>query len=98
MGLVRRSPASRRDYLTIWSHIARDNAEAADHLVRTFDQKVQLLSESPHAGRARSELRPRLRSFPVGSYTLFYRPIRGGIQLVRIVHGARDLGQIFKKR
>src|ERR1044071_7633588 len=47
-------------------------------------------------GRERSELTEGLWSFPVGrSYLLFYRPEPGGIQLVRVLHGARDLPSLF---
>jgi toxin ParE1/3/4 len=35
-------------------------------------------------GRARPELAPDLRSFPVGNYVVFYRPMPAGIILVRV--------------
>ena len=43
----------------------------------------------------RQELRPELFSFPVGRHLLFYRPQPGGIVLVRVLHGARDLPALF---
>ena len=47
-------------------------------------------------GRSREEdLRPDLFSFPVGRHVLFYRPQPGGIVLVRVIHGARDLPALF---
>jgi len=47
-------------------------------------------------GRNRSEdLRPGLYSFPVGAYVLFYREQPGGIALVRVIHGSRDLLKLF---
>ena len=50
-------------------------------------------------GPLRPELAPQIRSFPVGNYLLFYRESKkGGIELVRVIHGARDLRQIFKRR
>ena len=69
----------------------------ADDLLRTFDEKLRILSDFPGAGPARPELRPRLRSFPVGNYLLFYRPTRGGIELLRVLHGARDLRKAIKR-
>lgn len=98
MGLIRRTPSSRKDYRAIWYYVAEDNPAAADSLLRVFDSKLQLLSDFPHAGRRRDEVRRRLRSFPVGEYVIYYRPIRGGIQLIRVVHGARDLRKIFPRR
>ena len=36
-----------------------------------------------------------LRSFPVENYLIFYRPIDGGVDVVRIVSGYRDLETVF---
>jgi len=98
VGLVRRTPSSKADYRAIWEYVAADNPDAADRMLRTLDAKVQLLSDFPHAGRRRPELRPRLRSFAVGSYIIFYRPIRGGMELIRVLHGARDVRRIFRRK
>jgi toxin ParE1/3/4 len=46
-------------------------------------------------GRSREDLRPDLFSFPVGQYVLFYREQPGGIVLVRVIHGRRDLPALF---
>ena len=97
MGLIRRTATSRRDYEAIWDYVAAHNVMAADDLLRTFDEKLRILSDFPGAGPARPELRPRLRSFPVGNYLLFYRPTRGGIELLRVLHGARDLRKAIKR-
>ena len=37
-----------------------------------------------------------LRSLPLGNYIIFYRPIDDGIEVVRILHGARDLPPLFE--
>jgi len=47
-------------------------------------------------GRVRDELAPSLRSFPVGRYVIFYRLIKNGIEITRILHGARDLKSAFE--
>ncbi len=36
-----------------------------------------------------------LRSFPVEDYLIFYRPIDGRVEVVRIVSGYRDLETVF---
>jgi toxin ParE1/3/4 len=39
-----------------------------------------------------------LRSFPVGEYLIFYRPLSDGIELARIMHGARNIRRkMFRK-
>lgn len=47
-------------------------------------------------GRRRDELLPSLRSFPVDDYLIFYRPIAGGIEILRVVSGYRDLNALFE--
>lgn len=45
--------------------------------------------------RHRDELHPGLQSFPVGKYLIFYMPIRGGIEIVRVLHGMMDIDAFF---
>ena len=98
MGSLRRTPSSRRDCLKIWLYIAQDNMDAADRLIREFDRVFDLLAEHPEAGPDRSELRPWMRSFPVGKYLIFYRKTREGVEIIRVIHGMRDLPRIFQRR
>ena len=49
----------------------------------------------PMMGRARDELAPGVRSFPFGRYVVFYLPLDGGIDVVRVLHGARDIDAAF---
>jgi len=46
-------------------------------------------------GRNRDELYPGLKSFPVGKYIIFYLPISDGLEIVRILHGMRDIDTFF---
>lgn len=46
-------------------------------------------------GRMREILSAGLRSFPVGRYVIFYRPLQDGIDVVRVLHGTRDLEAVF---
>lgn len=82
---------ARRDALTIWNHIAADNEPAADRFVELLTRHFRLLGEIPHAGRRRDDLRPGYRSFPVGSYLIFYRIREPDIHIMHVVHGSRDL-------
>ncbi len=49
----------------------------------------------PMVGRARDELAPGVRSFPFGRYVVFYVPLEDGIDVVRMLHGARDIDAVF---
>jgi toxin ParE1/3/4 len=47
-------------------------------------------------GKRRDELVTNVRSFPVGNYLIFYRPVNQGIEVLRVLHGARDIPSIFE--
>jgi toxin ParE1/3/4 len=95
MRRVRRTVPARRDYLQIWLYIAENSIAAADRTVEEFDEKLRLLAQFPGLGQSRDDLEPSVRSYPVGNYLLFYRPVKGGIELVRVLHGARNLRRAF---
>ncbi|MGN6364817.1 type II toxin-antitoxin system RelE/ParE family toxin [Asticcacaulis taihuensis] len=57
-------------------------------------EKALMLAEQPLMGRLRPELAPQIRSLPVKAYMLYYRPIEGGIELVRVLNSARDIDSI----
>ncbi len=63
---------AQADLNSIWEYIADDNSVAADRWVDEMEKKFQALAESPIMGRARDELAPGLRSFPVNRYIIFY--------------------------
>lgn len=50
----------------------------------------------PIIGRERSELFPGLRSFVVGRHVVFYRRFGNGVEIVRVLDGARDLPPLFE--
>jgi toxin ParE1/3/4 len=71
--------------------MAADSVKAADALINRIDRTLDMLAEQPHAGRARNDLAPELRSFPVGSYVIFYVPLSDGVEMVRVMGGRQDI-------
>jgi toxin ParE1/3/4 len=92
MGKVVTNAAAEADAEDIWRFVANDSSRAADRLVERFDDVAAMLADRPALGRARDELAQGLRSFPVGQYLIFYRPISGGVEVARVLHGRRDIG------
>ena len=78
-----------------WLDIARKNPRSATRFIETVLEKCDLLAEQPGIGRLRNDLSPDLRSLVVGRYLIFYRPLSEGIDVVRVLHGARDVEAVF---
>jgi toxin ParE1/3/4 len=93
---VRKTVLAEQDLEEIWLYIAADNLVAADALIDRIAETSGLLAGDAKLGRARPEILEGLRSFPVENYILFYRPEPGGIELTRVLHGARDLPSEFR--
>jgi toxin ParE1/3/4 len=89
------SPQARNDIDGIWDYIACDNPAAADRVIALFEQKFLLLSSQPLIGESRDKLQIGLRSFSVGNYVIFYRPMKNSLEVARVIHGARDIDLLF---
>ncbi|MGH6836503.1 MAG: type II toxin-antitoxin system RelE/ParE family toxin [Methylocella sp.] len=88
-------PRAENDLAEIWDFIAEDSQARADSFLDRIDQSFYDLAGNPNIGRARGELSPNLRSIPFGRYVIFYLALPDGIEIVRVLHGARDLNAIF---
>jgi toxin ParE1/3/4 len=92
LAVVRQTAAAELDAEEIWFWIAAESPRIAKRMLDRFDEAAERYAASPRTGQPRSELSPGLRSFLVRPYLLFYREIRGGIEIVRVLHGRRDIG------
>jgi toxin ParE1/3/4 len=94
-----RSPQVDSDLDEIWFQVAAGSGspEVADRLIDSITERFYLLSRYPHIGRPRDEdLRPGLRSFPVGEYVILYRIQGKDVLILRVLHGSRDLEALFR--
>jgi toxin ParE1/3/4 len=90
------SPEAESDLLGIWHYIFQEsNTQTADRLIESIIDGVFLVARHPFAGRLRNELRAGLRSFPIRSYVLFYRIDGENINILRVLHGQRDIETLF---
>jgi toxin ParE1/3/4 len=91
------TPASQ-DLEAILDYMAEVNSiDIAEEFLARVNKKCQTLASFPGLGKKREELFPSLRSFPIDSYLIFYRPIPEGIEILRIVSGYRDLEALFEE-
>ena len=96
MARVTRRPQAEIDILEIWDYIAEDSTVEADRWVDRLDERLSLWATQPMMGRARDELAPGIRSLSFGRYVVFFEPLPDGIDVVRVLHGSRDIDITFE--
>ena len=95
--MTRRATRTRKadaDLAQIVAYIGADSPRAAERFSAKLDGKGDLLAEFPGIGRPDPK-RPGRRVFSVGDYLIIYRETPDGIEVLRYVHGRRDLRRLL---
>src|ERR1700722_17805718 len=99
MSAYRLTPQALDDLSDIWVFIARDNLEAADRVEQAVYQACELIATSPLAGSVREDLTAFPARLLTGqAYTKYFTvsdPKTAPVQIIRILHGARNLPTIL---
>ena len=95
MPRVSKRPEAESDLDEIWWYIAQDNPDNADRFLDRLQERCWALADFPQMGTSRDDLKAGLRSHPCGRYLIFYFPLEDGIDVVRVLHGARDVEALF---
>jgi len=91
------TPQAVQDLDEIHDFINQNSPPAALRLIKLLEEKCQTIAQSPEIGRRREELTIALRSFPVGNYVIFYRHVTDKVEVIRVLHGARDIEFLFEE-
>lgn len=98
--VVQRARA-RQDILDLVAYIAADNPRAAAAFYDAYERTLTGLERMPEKGRPYRSKEPGLRSvcaISVGRfrrYLIFYRRTGDQVEVLRVLHGARDIGGIL---
>lgn len=95
MNRFRLSRQAERDLEDIWIYLTKQDELLADKQLAQILDKFPMLSKFPDMGKQRNNLLIGLRSFPVKPYIIFYNKIVDGIEIVRVLHQARDIDNEF---
>jgi toxin ParE1/3/4 len=93
---IRFSESAKQDLRDIWRGLAEySGLSLADSILAKIESKFRLLVQFPTAGKVRDELLAGLRSYPAGDFIIFYRILDTTVEVVRVIHGRRDIDVIF---
>jgi len=100
---VQKRDAAKRDLIQQWLWYAENGGiEVADRFLMEADKTLNLLATQPEIGAPlfvrRAELQG-MRRIPVSGgfekILLFYFPLQDGIDLIRVIHGSRELDRVL---
>lgn len=87
---------AKDDLRVIWTYFAEFSSHSADKIMAEFIEKFKLLGKNPNIGRRHDEIVVNLRSFPHKKYIIFYFETENGIEIYRVLHGTRDIENLFE--
>jgi toxin ParE1/3/4 len=100
---VLRRPQAILDLVELADSIAaRTSLEAAVRFLNAAEQTMELLSQMPRLGalwESKRQSLAGLRCFPVTrfpNHVVFYKSIKEGVEIVRLLHGARDISALLE--
>src|SRR5580658_4073778 len=90
------TPRAKKDINDIWDYIAAEDIEAADRVLGALEAAMVKLAKNPGIGHWREELTDKQhRFFLVYSYLIVYRHETKPLQMIRVLHAARDVQNIL---
>jgi len=95
----RLAPEAEAELEGIWYYTAKNShsIEIADRVVDSITDRFYLLATYPHLGHRRDEdLRPGLRSFPVGEHVIIYRVEAADVLILQVIRCSRDIEALFR--
>jgi plasmid stabilization system protein ParE len=88
--------AAKADLLQIGDRIAKDSPVRSLSFVDDLEQRCQRLTSMPETYQLIPGFEDRgVRRVPHGNYLIFYRVIEDAIEVLHVLHGARDYEAIL---
>jgi toxin ParE1/3/4 len=90
------TPLAAFDLEEIGDYIAQDSPVRAGSFVAELRARCEKICLNPAGYRLRPELSDDLRSCAHGKYVIFFESTPERVTIVRILHSARDIPEVFK--
>jgi toxin ParE1/3/4 len=101
MSNINKRPQVIRDLLELATYIALDNLDASDLFLSAAETTFQQLAQMPNRGKLTQFSHPRLAGIRQQAikgfrkYLVFYQITNTGIEILRVIHGARHIEAIL---
>jgi toxin ParE1/3/4 len=95
MARVRITVLAQEDLDSIWSFVAKESIASADRVIDRIHGACTTFAAYPDAATPADRFQSGLRCFAVGSFVVFCKPHDDGLLVVRVLHGARNLDDLF---
>ncbi len=92
------TPQADADLDELWAYVsANSGVVAANRLEDELHAAMHRLAKMPGMGHLREDLADEpLRFWPVHEFLIIYRPQTMPVQVIRVLHGARDVAAILE--
>ena len=92
------SPEAIEDIQAIKNFLQEDaGVRVARYVLKELQQAIRFLASRPGAGHTREDLTDHpVRFWPVFSHLIVYRPEKQPLEIVRVLHGSRDVRVLLK--
>jgi toxin ParE1/3/4 len=96
MAQIVRTEQAQQDLERILDYLDAQSTQLASRFAAKFEQTCDLHAAPQQIGVSAETSVLNLRHFTVWNYVVFYRPTDDGIELIRIIRGARDVAKLFE--
>jgi toxin ParE1/3/4 len=93
---IRLTTSAKTDLIEIWLNVSEyQSDEIADQLIDQLTSVYEKLATFPEMGRSRDDFFPGYRTVIANQYLIFYRLTPDEIEIIRVLHGARNIPDVL---
>jgi toxin ParE1/3/4 len=101
MGEIRKRPQVIRDLIDLATYIAENNLDKSDRFLHGAEETFKQLGQMPQLGKKCQFNNSRLQNVRqiavkgFRKYLIFYQITAGEVEIIRVLHGSRDIETIL---
>lgn len=98
---IRKKPQAERDIEECFVYIGEDNLDIAVHFLVAVEDSIEEINRNPFIGKSREFKSSNLQNLRMwlvknfSNYQIYYMVEAETIEIIRVLHGARDIDDIF---